>query len=192
MIMKNVFLLGVITMILNIFGCSPDMAFQKYSSKDAELGLEMDCFYGWSYNEDRGANGSYAQVLFLEPSEKNKPLRACLDLTVTRESKATFTPLTLEGFYNDLIKKRQTLKGVKILSHADYKVCREPALMVDMTYSVLKNPESARPDLINMFERAILWKKGDRFYILRYVDVADMSSLRQKAFMRCVRTIKLK
>jgi hypothetical protein len=91
-------------------GCSSQPDYKKYSSKDSELNVEMDHSVGWDFNETRGAYGSYAQVIFLEPAKKDKPLRATMVFVTQRSAKVEFQPATLEGFVEDLRKQGQSLK----------------------------------------------------------------------------------
>jgi hypothetical protein len=186
------FFSGVVAMAIIFSGCIFQKGLEKYSSQDPELGVTMDYFSGWTLREDRGSYGSYVQALFLEPVRKGKPLRACMDLTAVNESKVKFQPLTTEAFLEDWMKKWQRRKGVKILSTGKSEVSGNTAFVIDMTYQELKSPDLAKADFIPVQERAILWKRHDRFYMIRHVNTVADFRMFDKKFSRCVESLRFK
>jgi hypothetical protein len=187
----SLFFWGMIAMAINFSGCAFPK-FEKYSSRDPELNVEMDYFSGWVFSESRGAYDSYAQAIFLEPVKKGKLLRASMVLTMMKESKVNFKPLTLEGFLEDWMKKWGTRNNVKIFSQEKSRICDLDAYVVKLTYEELANPESAKANFIPMQERVVLFKRNGQYYMLRYVNVFKDFRFFDGPFSHCTRSLKFK
>ena len=94
-------MIGVIYMFTH-YGCSPAFNYEKYSSKDSKLNITLDYISGWLYSEHRGSHGSYAQVLFYEPTSEGKAFKAGIVITVKDSSKIEAGTFSLEAVADDL------------------------------------------------------------------------------------------
>ncbi len=179
-------------MMLNSFACAGNPEFKKYVSKDAELGVSMDYVADWTASEERGANGSYAQVVFLEPVKAGKPIRALMTVTVKGEAVTGLKPASLEAMEGDLLKKRLKLKDARTLSRFQWPLLGETAAGLEFSYGLPDNPERLDAKFVGVQERVVFFKRGGRFYILRYVNTSEAFKEFDKAFTRCVHTLQFK
>ncbi len=184
-------LIGAAVMMFNFFGCDIP-GYQHYSSKDTQLNITMDYPQGWSFAEERGVYGSYAQVVFLEPVKKGKPLRGMIVVTVKDESKFEIKPLTLTMFGEDLLKKRLVFKDAVKISENYLKFLGFDAKAVELSYSLPDNLKLVNVKYVPVLERIVFFKKGNQFYILRYVNESQDFRGKEKAFNHCVNTLKFK
>jgi len=114
--MLNLILLTGGIYMFSCCGCSDGSKYEKYSSKDQELNINMDYISGWRYSEHRGSYNSYAQVQFYEPTGPDKDLAASIIVTVKKISKVKISPPTVETMIEDMQTKRLKFKDAKILS----------------------------------------------------------------------------
>lgn len=186
-----VLLAGVVMMAFSQ-GCSPRIVYERYSVKDSEIGVELDHISGWAISESRGGNGAYSQVMFLEPVRQGKPLRATMVVTTYRSDKVDLKPASNEKFAEDLMAKRLKLDQAKFLGRSEAEFLGSKNIVADFSYRLPDNPESLDAKLIQVTERAIMFLKGDRYYVLRYVNTSVEFNVFEKAFWHCVRTLKFK
>ena len=184
--------IGAMSMMLNFLGCSGGLKYKNYSCNDSELDVTMDYVAGWEAREERGAYGSYAQVLFVEPVKKGKSLRAMISLTTKNESKVEFKPADLDALEQDLLSKRLQLTGAKKQASSQVFLFGLKARILEVTYSLPDNPERLDAKMIPLRERIVFFKRQSRFYILRYVNEAKEFRRFEQAFMRCLRTFQFK
>lgn len=182
---------GALAMMLNFFGCDISR-YNQYSSKDTQLNIKMDYPKNWTFAEERGAYGSYAQVIFLEPVKKDKPLRGMMVVTIKDESKFDIKPLTLTMFGEDLLKKRLAFKDAQKISESYLKFLGFDAKVIELSYSMPDNPERMDAKDVPLLESIVCFKKGSQFYILRYVNEKQDFRRLEKAFTHCVNTLKFK
>lgn len=188
-IILAILLIGVIVMI-NRYGGFSSLKYEKYSSKDPELNVTMDYVLGWRYSEHRGSYGSYAQVQFVEPADKD--ICASMVLTVIRNSKVTFKPLTIEAMAEDLVAKRMKLKDARVLSRSKRSLLSSQAIDIELSYKTLDKLRSIDAKFVPFKEHIILFKIGDRFYNLRYTSIEEEFKKFERAFYHCAETLKLK
>jgi hypothetical protein len=74
------FIAGAVCMT-GISGCSDQMRFERYSSKNPDLSLSMDYISGWRFSEHSGEKNSYDGVVFFENKKGDVP-KALIGLTV--------------------------------------------------------------------------------------------------------------
>lgn len=177
--------------MMNTFGCSA-IKFEKYSSKDPLINISMDYIAGWRYSETRGADTSYAQVLFFPFEEGKKSPRVLIDLTVKDISKIKLEAPTLKAAEDGLLAKRMKLKDAKILSISKNKVLDAEATVIELSYLMLENTLDVKSKLIPVKEKIIISKKNNNFYFLRYESPAQEFSKYDSAFMRIARSMKIK
>jgi hypothetical protein len=178
--------------MFNSYGCSPNVKYSNYSSKDAELNISMDYISGWTYIESRGSYGSYAQVQFIGPEIKGKDFRASMIVTVKKESKVDFKPLIVEAMIDDIVTRRLKFKDAQVLSKSKIKLSGIDAVDIALTYKELDRLRSIDAKFVPRKERLVIFKKGDKFYILRYVHSEEDFAKFDKAFYHCVKTLKFK
>ena len=193
MLSRNIpFILIGVFMALNMFGCGAGPEFGKYSSKDTEIKVTMDYLSGWSFVEERGSVGSYAQVVFSQQVQSKKPVKAIFVLTVKKETKAGLKAATMEAMSDDFLNKRLKLKDAKNLSRQQTQVLGFNSAELVFTYSLPSNPDMLPMKFVPMKERIICFKREDRFFCLRYVNTSDEFEDLEEAFMHCVKSLRFK
>lgn len=184
--------IGAVVMMFLFSGCGR-IEYDQYSSKDKKLNITMDCPKGWDFNEEHGAYGAYVQVIFLEPAQLNKPFRAMMVITIKDElKKKGVKPLTLAKLGNDLLEKRLALRDAKKISSRHFQFLGFNAGLIDFSYRLPDHPDRVDAQYVPMKERVVFFKRGSRFYILRYVNENRDFSRQEKAFTYCINTLKFK
>lgn len=183
--------MGALVMMFIFSGCGR-VEYNQYSSKDKKLSITMDYPKGWDFDEEHGAYGAYVQVIFLEPVKLGKPLRGMMAVTVKDESKTGVKPPTLEMFGKDLLNKRLAFKDAKKLSESRMAFLGFNACVMEVSYSLPESPDRTDVKYVSLQERVIFFKRGSRFYVLRYVNEKKDFGSQEKAFMHCVNTLKFK
>lgn len=177
--------------MLNRYGSFNSLKYEKYSSKDQELNITMDYISGWSYKENRGPSGSYAQVLFIEPKQE-EGIKANIVLTVKSRSRVKFEPPTIETMAQDLTTKRLKLKDAKALSKSKMRLLNTEAKDIQLAYKTLDKLYSVDAKLIPARERIVIFKKDDKFYTLRYMNKEQEFKKFERAFSHCIKTLRIK
>lgn len=176
--------------MFGLFGCGGNIKYEKYSSKNPELNFTIDYISGWSHREQIGSYKSFVQVGFYEPITKDKKLLAMMVVTVEDSSKLGFSPKTLDGMLSDIIRKRMMFDSAKVLSKTAKQVCGERAIDIELSYKALDSFEGLNAKIVPMKERAVIFKKKDKFYTIRYVDLSGDFDKYSKAFGHIVKSIK--
>jgi|WetSurMetagenome_2_1015567.scaffolds.fasta_scaffold410003_2 hypothetical protein len=188
---NSLFVIGVISMV-TFYGCSGNLKYEKYSSKDTELNVTMDYISGWMFSESRGAKGSYAQVTFYEPERKDKSIKAGIVFMVQESSQLKLQALNIEAFTDDLLEKRKKLKDMKVLSRAKAKALGQDAVTLVISYKMLDKFYSTDAQLAPIQEKIVLVKINDKFYTIRYQNVDKEFSRFNAAFEHIVKAIRFK
>lgn len=184
------FTIGAIIMVI-FSGCS-GMKFQRYDSKDELISVSMDYPSDWGYSEDRGSYNSYAQALFLPPKEKGRVPKALIAITVRNNSKIDFKPVTADAAAKSFLAKRMLLKDMKILSESKKELLGVKAFFTEISYLKPENLLNIRSKLILCREKAVIFKKGDNFYFLRYENSEEKFDEYSKAFDHMIKSLRLK
>jgi len=171
-------------------GMCNNSKYEQYSSKDIELNIAMDYIADWRYSEHRGSYGSYAQVQFYKVV-KDK-IAPSFIVTVERSSKVKFTPLTIEGLADDLVKKRILIKDSTLVSQNETELLGLPALDLTLTYKKPDKMDSINPTLLPFQERIFIVQKDDKFYTIRYVNPLLAYEEFEQAFLHCIGTLLIK
>lgn len=188
-LLKTLLIVGMVA----IAGCSQQgFKFERYSSKDADLDITLDYISGWKVNEQKGSFDSFSQVVFSEPIREDKTLLAIIVLTVKKESKVEFLPLTIDGAYADIINKRRSFKDTKVLSESKIKLLGQDAIEGELSYRAIDVAESLKAKLVLFKERVVVFKKNDKFYILRYENFAADFERFNPVFSQIIKTMKFK
>jgi hypothetical protein len=187
-----ILIMGVIFMALNIYSCSGGVKYERYSGQAAKAGFDVDYIPGWSADEQTGSLDSFFQVVFCEPAIERKGLRAMMVITVQDASKAQFTPSTIEGMAEDLIKKRMLFDSAKVLSKTKNRLSREDAIDIRMSYKTIDKPGKIGGKLVKYDERIIVLKKSEKFYKIRYGNFSKNYDKYAGAFDHFVKSIKFK
>ena len=178
--------------MFNFLGCAGGFKYEKYSGKSPALDFTIDYIAGWEYHEQVGSFNSFVQVGFYEPVIKDKSLRAMIVVTVEDSSKVNFSPKTLDGMMSDLVRRRMLFNSTRILSKTRKDIRGEEAIDVEFSYRALANFESIKAKLVPMTERVVIFKRGDKFYTLRYADLAESFDKYSKAFTHIMKSIRFK
>ncbi len=173
-------------------GCAGGFNYERYSTKDSQIGIEIDYISGWVPLETRGSYGSYSELTFLEPVKKNKPLRSMMSVIVRSVDKIEPKPVTIEKFMEDIVGKRLKLKGAKLLGRSAMQLSGSNALVADFSYQLPANPESLDASYILMNEKLVVLSRGERCYTYRYVGTAEDFKVYLKAFLHCIDSQKFK
>ncbi|MCX5708023.1 MAG: hypothetical protein NTY14_03465 [Candidatus Omnitrophica bacterium] len=151
--MKNlaqiILAIGVISMV-GSYGCSKVVKYERYSSKDIEINMAMDYISGWLFSETRGAEKSYAQVVFYEPQRKDKNIKAEIVVTVQDSSKLKLDSSSVESFVDDLLSRREKLKDMKLLARAKNVVAGSEAISVLLSYKTIDIRKRSLKDLTKL------------------------------------------
>jgi len=164
--------------------------YEQYSSKDTELNITMNYISDWRYSEHRGSYGSYAQVQFYKVTQD--AIAPSFVVTVERSSKVKFTPLTIEGLADDLVKKRMLIKDSTLVSKNETELLGLPALDLTLTYKKPDKLNSVNPKLLPFQERIFIVQKDDKFYTLRYINLQQEFGIFEEAFLQSVSTFNIK
>ena len=184
-------IIGAIAMF-NLFGCSSNVKYEKYSSKDPEINIAMDYISGWLYSEHRGSYNSYAQVLFYEKGDKRKVFKAGISINVKDESKVETKPATVETIADDLKSKRMKFKDSTLVSKGNSNISGEKTIVMDFSYKTLDKLYDVTAKLIPVKEKVVIFKKGSKFYTIRYENTAEDFKRFEKAFSRMLNSIIFK
>ena len=190
---KIIFLtLGAMCMLICSSCGKLGFKYEKYSSKDPDLGIAMDYLSGWHFAEQRGSYGSFNQVVFYDAGDKNKGYRGSMVVTVKNSSKIDLSSPTVEAAVEDLLGKRMKFKDAQVLSRTPMTFLNTKATNILISYKTLDNFESLDAKLIPIKERVIIFKKNDKFYIIRYENRIEQFDKFSKAFSHIIKTLKLK
>ena len=184
-------IIGAISMF-NLFGCSSNVKYEKYSSKDPEINIAMDYISGWLYSEHRGSYNSYAQVLFYEKGDEKKVFKAGISVNVKDESKVETKPATVETMADDLKSKRMKFKDSMLVSKGNSNISGEKAVVMEFSYKTLDKLYDVAAKLIPVKEKVVIFKKGSKFYTIRYENTAEDFKRFEKAFSRMLNSIIFK
>lgn len=183
---------GVIFMALSLFGCSGNVQYERYASKNPQAGFTIDYISGWAAYEQLGSLNSFFQVVFCEPVIKGKSIRGTMVVTVINASKARFTPLTIDGMADDLIKKRTLFDSAKVLSETKYKLFDVDTRDINLSYRTMDMPRNPAGKLVPYRERIIIFRKGEKFYKIRYANFSEDFNTYAGAFDHFVKSMKFK
>lgn len=187
---KNLLLIiGVIFMFYS-YGCGENLKYERYSSKDPEIGVEADHVSGWLFSEMRGEGNSFAQVVFYEPKKEGEVSKTGMIITVVKAADVKFQPLTVEGMAEDLTSKRLKFKDASVLAKEKTKILGEEAWDILLSYKTLESLYASK--LIPVKERIFLFKKGDKFYSVSYQNTEEDFERIQGAFLHLVKSLKIK
>lgn len=184
--------IGVFIMF-NLFGCgSPGGKFDKYQSKDPNIGISMLYPSGWTYSEDRGAIEKYASVLFLEPVGKDKHLRrSSISVKVVKKFEMQRNLFEVAAVADDLIEKVSKLKDFKLVEKKDLKLLGEKAADMVFSYKTLDKPLPIVGNFIPVEERNIILIKNGKFYFITLRCQEEAFAGLNKIFSYIAKTIKL-
>jgi hypothetical protein len=181
---------GAIIMMNNA-GCS-SVKFEKYSSKDPLINISAEYISGWEYDESRGANNSYAQVMFYQFNKGRKSQRAIMAVTLKDNPKTGLNPLSVEAAAEDLLAKRKQFKDMKVLKKEKARLLNTEAVVIELSYSLPENLLDIKSKFILTREKVIIFNKDNKFYFLRYLNSAEEFDKYDSAFTHIVKTVRIK
>lgn len=183
-------LIGVICM-LNSYGCTGGFKYAQYSSKEPELNIVIDYIPDWLYREHRGAQSSYVSVLFFE-NRKDKNFKAKIVITVRDSSKIEIKPVTIEAMTDDLVTKRLKFKDAKLFLRLKTMFLGLETSDILLSYKAMDKLYSTDAKLISVKERIVIFKRGEKFYLLRYENTEQEFDKFSKAFSHIIKTLRFK
>jgi hypothetical protein len=193
--MKNlaqiILAIGVISMVGSL-GCSKAVKYERYSSKDTEINLVMDYVSGWLFSESRGAENSYAQVIFYEPLRKDKNIKAGMVVTVRDSSKIALDPLSVDSVADELLSRREKLKDMKLLARTKNTVLGSEAVTVVLSYKTLDKLNSIDDKLTPVKEKVVIFRNNNKFYTVRYQNTEKEFGVFNQAFSHILKTAQFK
>ena len=99
---------------------------------------------------------------------------------------------TIEGVKEDLVKKRFYFKDPKLLSTSKIKLFGQEAIELIFSYRALDSFERRNAKFAATKERVVIFERNNKFYIVRYENIADDFDKYSKAFTHIVKSIKFK
>ena len=168
---------------------SQKIAYERYESKDPQIGIATEQIAGWTASESRGSYEPYAMVVFYEARREEKGFRAEMVVTVTDSTKTSVSP-TLEAMVTDLLGRRQQLPDQKVLSQSQGKVLDAEARVVELSYKVPASLNALERRLTPIREKVVLFVRGTQLYQVRYVNTEDEYPRFEEAFEHLVASLR--
>ena len=187
--LSRFFIAGVCMVTLS--GCASRFDYERYSSKDPQLGLSMDYVKGWFYKEHRGAAGSYAGVVFYE-NEGKDVVKALIGLTVRRSPADEPETQTLDDFAEDFISNSRSFKDMRLLSMSKTKLLGLRAVRMELSYKMPDKIYAPKANLVPARESVVIFEKDNKFYTVRYQNAAGKFKKYNGAFNHIIRSIEFK
>lgn len=172
-------------------GCSSNVKYDTYVSKDPVLGVELEYVSGWKVSEQHGSSGSFVQAVFLAPRAKGDTSKGAA-MVVTAEPGSKVKAASLDAFVEDLVSRRMKFADAKIVSRTAARVGGLAASDIRMTYRSVDKLYSAGSKLVPFTERALVVMKGATFYTIRYENNSASFGQFEKAFEHMVRSIRFR
>ena len=186
-----IILVGVVGMI--VFNLKKDsFSYERFISKDAELNIEMDYLSGWRYSETRGAFDSYVEVKFIGPQRESGIFSAIMTVLAKRSSKVESKPANIDTMADEWEKGRLKFKSSKVISRSKTKIHNQEGIDLELSYMTLDKFDQLDAKLIPVKERIVIFKKDNKFYVARYLNIAEEFDKFDKAFYHCVKSINFK
>jgi len=176
----------------SLSGCADNFKYERFTSRNPNFKLTMDQISGWESVMQAGSWGSFLQAVFYEPKSPGKDSKAFMAFTQKDSDKLDFSPVTLKGLEDDLLKKRSAHKDMVLVKKSKTRLLGAEAINLELTYRALVNEHSTTNPIMPVKERIVIFKKGDKFYTLRYLNLTDDFAKYDPAFYHCVRSVKLK
>jgi len=186
-----ILMLGAIIMVY-FSGCAGGIKYDKYSNDDPNLNLSMDYISGWAHDVQYGSHGSFVQVVFVEPMRKGREYPGMMVVTVRGKSNLKIEPPTIEGIRDDIVKKRFYFKEPKLLSKSNTKYLSQEAIEVLLSYTAINSFDKLNARFVPIKERIVILERGDKFYTIRYENMAGNFDAYSEAFTHIVKSIKFK
>jgi hypothetical protein len=153
-------------LMLNSYGFSENIQYEKYTSPDHRINLSLDYVLGWGHAEQRGALESFWQIVFFPPRGKNSLPQPAITLTVEKNSESNL--LDLNSFAQNLLNKRMKFKNMQVLTNSKINLGGLEAKDITVSYDRLKEIYSIKAQFITIEERLVIFQRDSRFYTLRY------------------------
>jgi hypothetical protein len=181
--------IGVLTMT-QFCACSFKSPYEKYISKDAEIGVAMDYPSGWTFRESRGARNSYAQVDFYVP-KKEKNQQRFIAVTVKDTAQLGLPSASIESLTEDILSKRQKFKEYALISKTATVIGNATAWDITIAYKMMDKLYSVDAKLIPVKERFAVFSQKGKFYIARYQNTSQEFDAYAEVFSHCLKSITI-
>jgi hypothetical protein len=188
-ILAIIILIGALIM-LNIFR-SLGIRYKHYVSQNPALNIHCDYVAGWTINENNYPNDNFAQVQFSEPKNKTKATNAYIVITAKDASRLNLKPLNVEAAVEELLEKRNKLADSRLLSKTKRAILENEAVELTFSYKSLDRLYSVDAKFVPVKEKVVIFAKGGKFYFLRYENESGDFPRLEKAFYRCLNSLKL-
>ena len=177
--------------MFNPFSFAEKISYEIYSSKNPKIDVTLDYISGWRYAEQKGAIGSFDQVIFYPPKGKEAGPSAAIVLTIEEAAENAANATGLEAFAQDLTQKRLQFTDAEVLAQTKTKVMRQEAREVTLKYKKLKELYSVNQDLVTVKEKLVIFLNGGKFYTLRYENTEKDFDKFSGAFKHIIGTLKI-
>jgi hypothetical protein len=173
-----------------LFGCSPAPKLDKYISKDSMIGIESSYVSGWKYSESRGARGSYAQVVFYNPSSAEKDIGSAMIFTAEDKQLLPAGINNINAMADDIVRKRSRLNSSKLLDRKNLSISGKEAVMLVLSYKKMDKLLDLSAKLIPIKEKVFIMENRGKFYTLRYENNSENYEKLNKVFDQIVKSIR--
>jgi hypothetical protein len=82
--------------------------------------------------------------------------------------------------------------STRILSKTRDNICGEEAVDITFSYRALADFENIKAKLVPMTERVVMFRRGEKFYTLRYADLSESFDKYSKAFNHIIKSVRFK
>ena len=178
---------GVLAMAADIHAVEK-IQLKTHVCRDSAVGIQMDVPADWKARESRGSVEKYAQVTFLEPVRKGKPIRASFSVTVR---KVADVGLNAEAFLAALMVRRSKLDEMKVVGGSEMPLLGTIARMTELSYKAPANLSSVKSEMISLHEQIVVFELGQRLYVAEYMNLAGDFLRYRNLFQRCLKSLKV-
>jgi hypothetical protein len=162
--------------------------YQTYSSTH-DPKITMDYMTNWKTQETQGTNGSYVQIQFIGPPSHG--FAPTMILTIEPEDKVAFDSKTVDQAANVFVQRRLYLPKAQVASSGPMLVQELPAVYFVLTYQKPDRLGKTDAKMIAFKERAVIFKKGNKFYTLRYVHQEPLFTDFEEDFNHVLASLKI-
>jgi hypothetical protein len=174
--------------MLNNCGCSGNFQYALYSGKAAGLQISLEYISGWKFQENRGARGSYSQVMFIE-NRTGEEMKAFMSASATPLAGTDAPAFTLQSAADDLVKKRSRLKGFSVISRSAGMLAGSETQELVLVYQGLNKLYRTDAVWVPVKERVVLCRKGDTVYSFTYQNAERRFDAFNTAFSHVLATV---
>ena len=171
-------------------GCFSKSGYEVFRAKDAALSITMEFPSGWFVREHANKKASYASVIFVERDART-PFKAVITVMAKKEADFKKDVSSSSELAQAILDARKKLPETRVLTRRTVRIAGVEAQESVLTYRALEQLYQAEPRWIQAREVVSVFKKGERYYILRYVASQKEFPRYEKAYRRAIRTLRM-